>query len=129
MRALLDRLACERLQREAETLRAQGWKWVEIMPEIDYAALRGYGQVEGERVPLAPEQAEEAERLTAEYEGLIEEHGEDPEPEIAEQLGALQTRIDALSDTPEIWPPEAMAQSGAIVGIGHDGGLRDRARS
>ena len=122
--ALLDRLACERLQREAESLRAQGWKWVEIMPEIDYAALRGYGQVEGERVPLAPEQAEEAERLTAEYEGLIEEHGEDPEPEIAEELDALQVRIDALSDTPEIWPPETMAQSGAIVGIGQDGGLR-----
>lgn len=121
---LLDRLATERLQREAETVRAEGWKWVGIVPDLDYDTLRGFGQAESERLPLSPEQAEEIERLTAAYEGMIEEHGEDPEPEIAAQLDALSVRIDTLSEGQEVWPPEIIAQSGAIVVIGHDGGLR-----
>lgn len=123
-RALLERLAGERLEREAETIRAEGWSWVEIMAEIDHAALRGFGWIEGEEVPLTPEQSEELDRLTDEYEGLIDEHGEDPNARVSEQLDALQARIDELSDTPKRWSPEAMAVSGAVVGIGRDGGLQ-----
>ncbi|HEX3982877.1 MAG TPA: ParB/RepB/Spo0J family partition protein, partial [Acidisoma sp.] len=52
---LLDRLVTERLQREAATLRAEGWKWVEIVPALDYVTLRGFGQAETERLPLSPE--------------------------------------------------------------------------
>ena len=32
---LLDRLAVEKLTAEAGAIRAEGWKWVEIMPDID----------------------------------------------------------------------------------------------
>ena len=31
--ALLDRLVNEKLEREAEAVRQEGWKWVEIMPD------------------------------------------------------------------------------------------------
>jgi ParB family chromosome partitioning protein len=122
--ALLDRLMMDRLQREAEAVRAEGWKWVEITPELNYAALRGFGRVEGERLALPPERVEERDRLAAEYESLIAEHGEDPEPEIAAQLEQLSERIDSLSEGEAVWPPEAKAHSGAILAIGHDGALR-----
>jgi hypothetical protein len=43
--ALLDRLANEKLEREAEAVRQEGWKWVEIMPDLvgflDRGQLRG----------------------------------------------------------------------------------------
>ena len=122
--ALLQRLADERLQREAEAIRAEGWKWVEIMPEIDHSALQGFGRIEGERTPLTPDQSEEIDRLTAEYESLFDEDGEEPAPEIADRLDTIQARIDELSDAPEFWSREVMAESGAIVAIGNDGGLQ-----
>jgi ParB family transcriptional regulator, chromosome partitioning protein len=43
--ALLDRLAAVRLEREAEAIRAEGWKWLDIMPEVDYPALRQFRRV------------------------------------------------------------------------------------
>jgi ParB family chromosome partitioning protein len=42
---LLDRLIAERLDAIAETVRAEGWAWVEAMPRRDYAAFTGFGRV------------------------------------------------------------------------------------
>src|ERR1700694_3142379 len=35
--ALLDRLVIEKLQTEAETLHAEGWKWIAVAPTLPYA--------------------------------------------------------------------------------------------
>lgn len=121
--ALLDRLVAERLEREAESIRAEGWKWVEIMPRLDYAALRGFARLHPERQPLPPAQQEELDRLVAEYEGLIADHGEDPEDEIAARLDALSGRIDSLSEGTLAWREDDIAMAGAVIGIRHDGGL------
>jgi ParB family transcriptional regulator, chromosome partitioning protein len=37
--ALLNRLVAEKLEREADSVRAQGWKWVEIMPDVAWAGV------------------------------------------------------------------------------------------
>src|ERR1700682_2329085 len=34
--ALLDRLVIEKLQAEAETLHAEGWKWIAVAPDLPY---------------------------------------------------------------------------------------------
>ncbi len=34
--ALVDRLVAERLEREADTVRAEGWKWIEVAPDFAY---------------------------------------------------------------------------------------------
>jgi ParB/RepB/Spo0J family partition protein len=34
--ALLDRLVAEKLERESEAVRTEGWKWVEVAPEFPY---------------------------------------------------------------------------------------------
>ena len=34
--ALVDRLVAARLEREAETIRAEGWKWIEVAPDFPY---------------------------------------------------------------------------------------------
>ena len=38
--ALVDRLVAEKLEREAEAIRAEGWKWVEVAPEFTSGSLR-----------------------------------------------------------------------------------------
>jgi ParB family chromosome partitioning protein len=121
--ALLDRLAAERLEREAEAIRAEGWKWVEIMPELDYAGLRQCRRVYPEIIP--PDQATQAEidRLTAAYDALAAEHGDDPSDAVAAEIAAISDQIDALSQGTERWAAEDLARAGAVIGIGHAGRL------
>jgi len=119
--ALLDRLAAEKLDREAAKLRAEGWGWTQIIPDIDYAALRGFGRIAPTCQPPGAEQAEELDRLSAAYEALIEEYGEDPEPAIAQQMEDLSEQIDVLSAGCVTWQPEDMARAGVIISIGRDG--------
>jgi ParB family transcriptional regulator, chromosome partitioning protein len=119
--ALLNRLAMEKLQGEADAIRAEGWAWVEIVPELEWDTLRRFGRAEPQRQPLSESDAEELDRLGGEYDALSEQHGDDPEPEIAEQLEVMSARIDALTEGNEVWTAEDMARSGAIVGIDSDG--------
>ena len=121
--ALLDRLAAEQLEQEAEAIRAEGWKWVEIMPELDYAALRQYRRLYPETQPPDDTQQAEIDRLTAAYDALVAEHGENPSDAGAAELAAGGDKIDALSQGTERWAPEDLARAGAVIGIGHAGRL------
>jgi ParB family chromosome partitioning protein len=38
---LLDRLVAEKLEREAEVIRAEGWKWLEVATEFPYGHTYG----------------------------------------------------------------------------------------
>lgn len=121
--ALLDRLAAERLEGEAEAIRAEGWKWVEIMPELDYVGLRQCRRLYPEIIP--PDEATQAEidRLTASYDALVAEHGEEPPEAVAAEIAAISDNIDALSQGTERWASEDLARAGAVIGIGHAGRL------
>lgn len=121
--ALLNRLAMEKLQSEAEALRAEGWAWVEVMPELGWDTLRRFGRAEAQQLPLSDAEAEELDRLGGAYDALAEQHGDDPEPEIAQQLEAMSERIDALTTGNEVWAAEDKARSGVLVSIDHDGTL------
>ena len=121
--AVLDRLVIEKLEAEAGAIRAEGWKWVIIMPTINHDHLRGLGRVYPERERPTEAQQAEIEALTARYDALIEEHGEDPPDEITAELEELSDSIDAVSDGAVRWLPEDLACAGAVIGIGHGGKL------
>jgi len=121
--ALLDRLATEKLRREAEALRAAGWKWVEIMPDVDYERLRSMGRVAPTRREPDAEQQAELDRLASAYDELVAEHGEEPPEAVAAELEALSDRIDALSAGALVWDPDDIARAGVVIGIGHAGRL------
>jgi ParB family transcriptional regulator, chromosome partitioning protein len=85
--------------------------------------LRGLSRVYPEREPLTEQQQAEIDALTARYEALIEEHGEDAPDETAAELEDISGKIDALSEDAERWLPEDIAVAGAVVGIGYNGEL------
>jgi ParB family transcriptional regulator, chromosome partitioning protein len=122
--ALLDKLAAEKLEQAAETVRNEGWKWVEIMPDLDWESTKGYGRAQSGRLPPSAEQQQEIDKLIAEGNAIIAEHGEEPEDEDAcDRLWEIQQRIVDLSEGDESWPDKAKADAGAIIGIDHDGAL------
>src|SRR3954462_7189601 len=123
-RELVEKLAAEKLETGAATVRGEGWKWVEIMPGLDWEILHRFGHAVPERSPPTEAQQREIETLTKEGNAIIDEHGEEPEDETAlDRLYAIQERVAELSEGEESWPDAAKAEAGAVIGIGHNGEL------
>lgn len=122
--ALLDKLVTEKLERKATALRAEGWKWVAVMPELDHEALRAFGRAHPEQQPLTKKQQKALDKATAAYDALAAEAGDDYDDEMSDRLDALSEKIEELSEGESVWQPETLAQSGAILTIVHNGKLR-----
>ena len=54
--ALVGRLVAEKLERDADAIRAEGWKWIEIAPDFPYGHTYGLRQLRGETIPLMARQ-------------------------------------------------------------------------
>ncbi len=87
--ALLDRLVIEKLQAQAETLRAEGWKWIAVAPDFSYGHTAGLRRLNGETVDLTDEERASLDTLKAEYDRLEEEYAQaDQLPdEVDQRLG------------------------------------------
>jgi len=118
---LLDRLVAQKLEREAKALRAEGWKWVEIVAEFDYRQIGAAARVYPERTEPNAEQQAEIDRLTEAYEALVAEHGDEPPKAVLAEIETLSDQIDALGAGAVVWDPQDIARAGTIVGIGHAG--------
>ena len=55
--ALVNRLAAEKLDSSAGAVRGEGWKWLEIIPELSWEALKGFGKATLDRSPPTDAQA------------------------------------------------------------------------
>jgi ParB family chromosome partitioning protein len=119
---LLDTLAFDKLTADAETIKAEGWKWVDVVVHLDHSQTN-FRTRYPEPLPMPAEAEAELTRLTEEYDTLSDSQDEHDE-ETAEQLQALETRMEALSDTPRIFNAETLAIAGAIVTVGHGGELQ-----
>ena len=74
--ALLDRLVIERLRAQAETLRAEGWKWIVVAPDFPYGHTAGLRRLNGEIVDLTDDERASHDVLTAEYDRLEEQYSD-----------------------------------------------------
>src|SRR4029079_8600675 len=97
--ALLERLATERLDIEAEVVRGEGWAWVEVALSWDYSTSQQYGRAYPSPAPLSPEVREEIERLSVEYQTLEAERGEDDEDACA-RMEEIDRRLSDLEGAP-----------------------------
>jgi ParB family transcriptional regulator, chromosome partitioning protein len=117
--ALLDRLSAAKLEAEAETVRAEGWKWVEIMPDASYEALSGYRWQPGKRKPLPGKKQPTLDKLQAQRDALAEEYSDEDIAKVA----ALDEQIAAIEEASLTWSDWQKKHCGAIVSIGYDGSV------
>jgi ParB family chromosome partitioning protein len=123
---LLDRLVAEKLAAVGETIRAEGWRWIEVAPEFAYGHTYGLRQVRGEQVPLTDDEQAARDALQAEMDGLEEAHASTDElpEEVDRRLAEIEAALAAIDERPTRFDAEDMARAGAFVSIDGSGSLR-----
>lgn len=114
---LLNRLADEKLQSEAETVRAEGWKWVDVRQQYDHVITADMRRIYPEIAPRSEADQAKLDALEAEYEAITEGDG----------TTATQAEIDDMEHSiavlggEDVFDAAQIAMAGAIVTIGYDG--------
>ena len=123
--ALLDGLVAEKLKAEAETIAAEGWKWIEVAIDFPYGHTHGLRELEGVAIDLTSEEHATIDALKAEYAKLEEAYnGADELPdEVDERLGEIEAALAAFDDRPVIYDPADIARAGVFVSIDAEGAL------
>lgn len=127
---LVQRLVLEKLEAEAETLRAD-WRWIEVMIDMPWDAAHAYGRVYPERAEPDAElvaELEAVQRSLAELTEALEEDEREPTAEEVAELEGLKEREEELevvvSQTESSYPPAARSIAGGILSLNYDGTLR-----
>jgi len=123
---LLRTLALAKLEKAADGLRKEGWKWVELRLEQDHSEWSHCSRVHPELAPLPAKLDKELASLEQEHDTLEAawDANEDPDAEYPDRLNEISERIDAINeDREDVWPSEALAIAGAVVRISHNGKL------
>jgi ParB family chromosome partitioning protein len=126
--ALLDRLAIAKLTSEAEALRTEGWRWIEVALEFPYGHAAGLRRLTGTAAETSAEAQARHEALGEEFDRLNEEYADadtdDLPEEIAQRLDELEAELQTFAERPEIYDPTDIPRAGAFVSISNDGGLQ-----
>ncbi|MCY1293879.1 hypothetical protein D9M70_431520 [compost metagenome] len=119
--ALLERLACEKLEPTAEALRAEGWKWVDVAPRgVD---LSIFSRVHSKPVDPTPEQLAEKTRLEADIAKLEAEMEAAAEAEDFDKVDECDALIDETREglealersTTRVFAADDLARAGCVV--------------
>lgn len=124
---LVDMLVAEKLREEAETIRAEGWKWIDVAPDFAYGHTFGLRQLHGDEVRLTADEEAARDALQAELDGIeatYAESDEDLPEDVDIRLGEIETALAAFEDRPVAYDPAEIERAGAFVSIDRDGALR-----
>ena len=123
---LIEMLVTEKLNEEAEGIRAEGWKWIEVGLDFPYGHTYGLRRINGEQSELTEKERATRDALQAELDRLEAEYADVPElpEEIDERLGEIETAIDAIDDRPVRYDEDDIARAGVFVSVDHGGRLR-----
>jgi ParB family chromosome partitioning protein len=122
---LLDRLVAEKLEKEAEAVRAEGWKWVEVAPDFPYGHTYGLRRLSGKEVPLTKKETKARDALKAELDKLEKKYADAEEipEEVDARLGEIETALGEFEDRPVVYDAAEIARAGVFVSIGTDSSL------
>lgn len=122
---LLDRLAAEKLKAEAETVGAEGWKWVEVAADFPYGHTSGLRRLMGTTIDLTEDERAEREKLRDEFDALEAQYADVDEfpDEVDARLGEIEEALEAFETRPMRFDADQMARAGVFVSIRHDGQL------
>jgi ParB family chromosome partitioning protein len=123
---LLDRLVAEKLEHEAEAVRAEGWRWVDVAPDFPYGHTYGLRRLSGTEVGMTYEETAARDALKAEFDKLEETYAEAEEipEEIDKRLGEIETALEAFERRPILYDAAEVTRAGAFVSIDTSGVLR-----
>ncbi|HRN87361.1 MAG TPA: ParB/RepB/Spo0J family partition protein [Hyphomicrobium sp.] len=117
--ALLEKLVADKLAREADAVRAEGWKWIEVAPELPYGHTYGLRRLRGREVPMSDEEVAARDALQAELDQLEAKYAEANEipDDVDQRLGEIETALAAFDERPVVYEPDEIAHAGAFVSI------------
>jgi len=123
--ALLEKLVAEKLEQEAEAIRAEGWKWVEVAPELPYGHTYGLRRLSGTEVRITDEEVATRDALQVELDELEAKYAEADEmpEEVDKRLGEIETALAAFEERPVIYDATDIPLAGAFVSIDSAGVL------
>ncbi|TPW27737.1 ParB/RepB/Spo0J family partition protein [Pararhizobium mangrovi] len=123
---LLDMLVAEKLCEDAEPIRAEGWKWIDVAPDFPYGHTYGLRRLRGDTVPLTDEEQAARDALQSELDELEQQYAEANElPDaVDERLGEIETALAGFDERPMVYEADEMARAGAFVSIDGAGHLR-----
>jgi ParB family chromosome partitioning protein len=95
---LLEHLVTEKLKAKAETIAAEGWKWIEVAISFPYGHDDGLRQLEGTPADITADEQATVEALQAEHEKLEAEYQDADElpDEVDVRLGEIEKALSAL---------------------------------
>jgi ParB family chromosome partitioning protein len=122
--SLLDRLAGEKLAAVAEGIRAEGWKWVDVL--FDYPYGHGMQSIRPQQREMTEGEAEAESTARAALEEATAQWDDEDEPsdELQARVAALEADLERMCETRNVYPAEAMATAGALITLSHDGTVR-----
>lgn len=123
--ALLETLLADKLKRDADAIRAEGWKWIEAAPELPYGHTCGLRRLRGSELPPTEDEVAARDALQAELDQLEAKYAEADEiPDEADQrLSEIETALAAFEERPVVYEPDEIARAGAFVSVDSAGVL------
>jgi ParB family transcriptional regulator, chromosome partitioning protein len=120
---LLEQLAHARLATAANTVREEGWKWVEI--SLDHPSGLDLTRIYPREVELSELDNARLEELEAELDaiGAEIENAEEPGENLRSKSETLEAEYRAIEARSRVYDPEAMACAGVFVFIDYHGAL------
>ncbi len=122
---LLQKLTQDKLAEAVAAVTAEGWQWVELRNSFDWNERSQFSQ-HHELTPLPADQQAEYDALTAELDDLenrMNDEEADEDEATSDRIREIAGSIDRMDDRPAFYPPEIVAESGAILFLDYDGEL------
>lgn len=123
--ALLDRLVDEKLRAEADTVMAEGWKWVEALVDLPYGYDEDCRSIPSEVQPLTEEQEARIVALRAEADAIEAEwDGRSDMPDAVElRISVIDGELGTLAQGNRVFAPADIDNAGVFIGLEDDGTL------
>src|SRR5665213_2336139 len=120
---LLDRLATEKLKAEAETIAAEGWKWIAVAVDFPYGHTNGLRELDGEPADLTEEERTTLDALDAEHAKIEADYQDADElpDEIDQRLGEIEAARSVFEARSLVYDPAEIARAGVFVSIDAEG--------
>ena len=127
--SLLDSLARDKLATTADSVRAEGWAWVETAPRITSAELHGFQHARRNRRTPNKTEAKRIVKLQSRQQAIDDRLNADDAEDITEEEASalyeesdkLGAELDTIGQSLLGFTPEMLAMAGAIVTVDHAG--------